>query len=198
MQIKVNFHTGVWNDWHDDLFWNRDSETRNWPMLFAVVVSLIRRFVPFCLFSFILYPTRQAPRGVLCWPQGLSFTVVLSRWGSHLFTSCIKLHAILEIIALFEEELSQAFRTEEDLRFFLEPSFLNSTLVLKQIPPGLSDDQKWIGWNSCMYPGSLHSRGYCFNHVCDIAGYTALFLLQPLSVLRCSSVLLIFFVLKSF
>ena len=32
----------------------------------------------------------------------------------------------------------------------------------------------------------------------EISGYTALFLLYPLSVLHCSSVLVIFFVLKSF
>ena len=113
--------------------------------LFAVSFPLISPFAPFCLSSFILYPTTQAPKGVLCWPQGLSFTVVLSRWGSRLFTSCIKLHAIREIIALCEEELSQAFRIEEDLCFFLEPFFLNSTLVLKQITPGLSNDQKWVG-----------------------------------------------------
>ena len=192
-------YTGVWNVFRWWLVLKlRQKGTRKWPTVSCLLCRSLSPFAPFCLSSFILYPTTQAPKGVLCWPQGLSFTVVLSRWGSRLFTSCIKLHAIREIIALCEEELSQAFRIEEDLCFFLEPSFLNSTLVLKQITPGLSNDQKWVGWNSCMSPGSLHSRGYGFNHVCDIAGYTALVLLYPLSVLRCSSVLVIFFVLKSF
>lgn len=122
----------------------RQKETRNWPVLFAVPVSLIHRFAPFCLFSFILYPIRQAPQEVLCWSQCLSFTVVLSCWGGRLFTSCTKVHAILEIIALCEEELSQAFTIQEDLHFFLKPSSLNNTLVLKQISPGWSNDQTWM------------------------------------------------------
>ena len=142
MQIKVNFHTGVWNDWHDDLLWNWDKRR-----LKTGLCCLLCRFLWFvdlplsvCLASF--YTPQGKP--IREFFVGIKVFLLQSFFRVGEVACCTKLHANLEIIALCEGELSQAFTIQEDLHFFLEPSSLNNTLVLKQISPGLFNDQKWM------------------------------------------------------
>lgn len=128
MQIKVIFHTGVRNVLHGVSFWNRGKRNIANGLCCLVCRSLwlVHLSLSVHLASFFTPQSRRLREFFV----GLKFFPLLSffRVGEVACSQAVLNFTRFVRLSLCEEELSQAFTIQKDLRYFLESSSFINTL----------------------------------------------------------------------